>query len=41
MLCKICDEEYPDEILEDGIYQSCMASIISNPDIPPSVEDIT
>ena len=40
MKCSICQEEYPDEILEDGICQGCMASIILNKDIPPNVDDI-
>jgi len=39
MICKICNEEYPDELLEDGICQSCMASIILNEDIPPTETD--
>ena len=39
MICKICNEECPDEILEDGICQSCMASILHS-DLPPNIEDI-
>ena len=35
-ICSICNEEYPDEIFEDGICQSCMASIILNENIPPN-----
>ena len=36
MKCKICREDYPEDLLEEGICQACMASIVLNKNISPT-----
>ena len=41
MECSICNQEFPDDELQDGICSDCLASIIHTDGIFPNEEDFT